>query len=279
MTLRISTPATARQKIVVPRETIPQPVRHAQDPLSDRHIGKHPVDEMRGALGHSAAAAARAERTPFARESDEPVESTAGAMKAREAARQPAAPGEIAERLLDESRQALTLAQRGGLGSEGFEVVADDAVQDGVAGRSALVDRQRRGHAATGARTVPVCGASCPAQSPDRQMRVAKTAKDSEPKECSSCNGGLAATRRAKGERPQSGPALGARAACATGVAPTSFPTPAADTNSARRCSFNGPIAAAFSFFGGQRQGLGHGPPSGPRCRRWRWPREAPTNV
>jgi hypothetical protein len=45
-------------RIMVPRKLVPQPVRQTQDPLPDRHVGQHVVDEVRGTFGHSATAAA-----------------------------------------------------------------------------------------------------------------------------------------------------------------------------------------------------------------------------
>jgi hypothetical protein len=54
-----------------------------------------------------------------------------------------AAPEEIAERVLDGLRQALAVAQRGGMGWEHFEVVAGDAVEDVVARRPTLIDPRR----------------------------------------------------------------------------------------------------------------------------------------
>jgi hypothetical protein len=65
-------------QVVVPRELVPQPVWHTQHPLPNRHVRKHAINEVRCAFGHPAAAATRAECTPFAREGDQPVESTAG---------------------------------------------------------------------------------------------------------------------------------------------------------------------------------------------------------
>jgi hypothetical protein len=42
---------------VIPGEQVAQPMRQAQDPLSDRHIRQHVIDQMRRSLGHAAAAA------------------------------------------------------------------------------------------------------------------------------------------------------------------------------------------------------------------------------
>jgi hypothetical protein len=119
-------------EIVIPRQTVPQSVREAQHPLPDRHIRKHAIDQMSGAFRHAAATTARAERTAFARERHEPIESAAGAAEAREATGQPSASKEITECLLDELRKAFALTEAARVRSEGLEVIADDLVQDRI---------------------------------------------------------------------------------------------------------------------------------------------------
>ena len=52
----------------------------------------------------------------------------AGAPEPCEARRQTAARQEVAKFLLNEARQALAIAQAGGLRAEGFEVIADQLV-------------------------------------------------------------------------------------------------------------------------------------------------------
>jgi hypothetical protein len=130
-------------QVMVPRELVPQSVRHTQHPLPDRDVRQDPVHEVRCPLGHPAPPATRAERTPLAREGHETVESTVRTMKAREAARQPATSKEITEGLLHELRQALAVAESRRLGAERLEVVADDLVQSGVSGRATLIARRR----------------------------------------------------------------------------------------------------------------------------------------
>ena len=49
-------------QMVMPRQLIPQAVRQAEHPLSHGRVGEHVVDEVGGALGHSAAAATRTDR-------------------------------------------------------------------------------------------------------------------------------------------------------------------------------------------------------------------------
>ncbi len=78
-------------EIVIPRQTVPEPVRKAQHPLPNRDIRKHVIDQVSGAFRHAAATAARAERAAFARERHEPIEPAAGAAEAREATGQPSA--------------------------------------------------------------------------------------------------------------------------------------------------------------------------------------------
>jgi hypothetical protein len=129
-------------KIVVRRQPVPQPVRHTQDPMPNRDVRKHPIDQVRGALCHPAPPAAWAERTLHEKGTSR-SNPQSPQMKARDAARQPAALDEIAERLLDKAGQALAVAQPGGVGSERFEVITDDAVQDGVTVRPVLIDRRR----------------------------------------------------------------------------------------------------------------------------------------
>ena len=78
-------------QVVVPRQLIPHAVRQTQDPLPDRHIGEHMIDEMGGALRHPAAAAAGTQRPALAGERDQPVQAAVTAAKPREPTGEPAA--------------------------------------------------------------------------------------------------------------------------------------------------------------------------------------------
>ena len=53
-------------QLVIPRKQVPQPMRQAEDPLSNRHVGEDMIDEMRRPLGHTPAATPRAEPTALA---------------------------------------------------------------------------------------------------------------------------------------------------------------------------------------------------------------------
>ena len=79
-------------QLVIPSDQVPQPMRQTQDPLSNRHIRKHMIDQMRRPLGHPATAAPRAEAAALARKGHEAILPAGGAPKAREAAGQTAAP-------------------------------------------------------------------------------------------------------------------------------------------------------------------------------------------
>src|SRR4029453_9016033 len=84
---------------------------------------------MRRLFGHAAAAAARAEAPPFAREGHQALEGTRAAGHAREAAGERAAAEEVAELALDEARHAGAVGGGGHLCEEVFEVGADDPLQ------------------------------------------------------------------------------------------------------------------------------------------------------
>jgi hypothetical protein len=73
-------------EVVIPRQSVPQPVWQAEHPLPNRHIRKHVVDQVCGALRHAAATAAWAEGTAFTGEGHEPIEPAAHAAKPRESA-------------------------------------------------------------------------------------------------------------------------------------------------------------------------------------------------
>ena len=58
-------------QVVAPGQQIPEAVRQRQDPLSNRDIRDDVVHQVRGALGHAPAAAARTEPSALARERDQ----------------------------------------------------------------------------------------------------------------------------------------------------------------------------------------------------------------
>jgi hypothetical protein len=99
------------------------------------------IEQVRGPLGHPAASAARAQRAAFTRERDQPVEAAIGAAQPRKPAGEPATRQEVPERLLDEARRAFPVAHRGGLRTEGFEVIVHDLVERTLGWRPRLVGR------------------------------------------------------------------------------------------------------------------------------------------
>ena len=87
-------------------------MRQAEHPLPDRHVGEHVIDEMRRPLGHPSTTTPRAEAAALARKGHEAVQSARGAPKAGEAAGQTATPQEVAELLLEKSREPLPVTKR-----------------------------------------------------------------------------------------------------------------------------------------------------------------------
>jgi hypothetical protein len=126
--------AEGAAQVMIPRQQVPQPMRQAQHPLTDWHIGQDVIDQMRSPLRHAPPTTARAEPAALAREGDQSIEPARGAPKASEAAGQAAAPQEVAKLLLDKAREAFAVTQRRGLGTERLEMVSDDPVQDGGRG-------------------------------------------------------------------------------------------------------------------------------------------------
>jgi len=107
---------------------------------------EHVIEQVGGALGHPAAAAAWTHRPRFARERYQPVEAAVAAAKPREPAGERATPQKVPELLLDEPRQAFSVAQTRGLRAEGLEVIAHDLVERGLRGTPRFVGRRGRGH-------------------------------------------------------------------------------------------------------------------------------------
>jgi len=73
-------------QVMIPRQQVPQPMRQAEHPLTDWHIGPDVIDQMRRPLRHAPAATAGAEPAALAREGDQSIEPAGGAPKAGEAA-------------------------------------------------------------------------------------------------------------------------------------------------------------------------------------------------
>lgn len=90
------------------------------------------IDQVRRAVGHAAAAAARAEAAPLAGKRYQSILAASGTPKPRKAGRETATRQEIAELPLDRARQAVPVAHRRGFCAERLEVVAYDLVQNAV---------------------------------------------------------------------------------------------------------------------------------------------------
>lgn len=129
---------------MVPREQVPPPMRQAEHPLTDWHIGQHVIGQMRGPLRHAPATTARAEPATLAREDDRSIEPAAGASKAREVAGHAAAPQEVTKFLLDKRRQPVAIPQQGGVGAEGLEMLPDDPVENRRLGIARRIGRWLR---------------------------------------------------------------------------------------------------------------------------------------
>ncbi len=124
-------------------------MRQTQHPLTNWYVRKDTVNEMRGALRHAAAAAARTERAALAGEGHKATEPTRAAAKPRETTRKPAALEKVPKRPLHERRQSLAVTKLGRMRPERFKVVSDDLVQNVCAWRPRLVlgRGQRHGRA------------------------------------------------------------------------------------------------------------------------------------
>jgi len=100
-----------------------------------------------GLRRHAASTTARAEAAAFAGKRHEALEGAALAPHAGEAASEDAARQELPELTLDEAGKSAAVGAVGGLAQEGFEVIANDAVEEGALGvpgliRSATHDRR-----------------------------------------------------------------------------------------------------------------------------------------
>ena len=88
---------------------------------------------MSGALGHPAAAAARAEPPPLAREGHQVLAPATLAAEASNDALEQPAQQELSELPLDERRHPDAVIRRRGRAQEGLQVFADDMVEHGRA--------------------------------------------------------------------------------------------------------------------------------------------------
>jgi hypothetical protein len=106
-------------------------------------------------LRHATAAAARTEPASLTRERHEALEGAALAPNACEASTERSTRQELAELALDEAGKAAAVAALGGLAQEGFEIVADDAMKDGVLRGPGLIRGGAQGRRASEERAVP----------------------------------------------------------------------------------------------------------------------------
>jgi hypothetical protein len=78
-----------REHVAHQRRVVGKPVAQRkwqrEHPLPHGHLGQHAIDQMRGGVGHSAAAARGTEAPALAREGDDAIETTAVAVHAHEA--------------------------------------------------------------------------------------------------------------------------------------------------------------------------------------------------
>jgi len=109
-------------------------MREAQYPLPDCDRREDAIDQVRRALGHAAPPAARTEAAPLAGKRDQAIHPAIAATESREATSQQAAREELAEFLLDESREPFAAARTLGLGQERFEMFQHDPMEDGPSG-------------------------------------------------------------------------------------------------------------------------------------------------
>jgi len=139
----VQQPGDPPAQVVVPGQQVPDPVRHTQGPLADRHVGEDVVDEVRSTFGHAPTATARTDTSPLARERDQSLGSAVATPEPREATGQEPTPQEGPELVLDEPRQPVAVPKPRRLGANRLEVVPHDRVQD----RRARVSRRVLGQA------------------------------------------------------------------------------------------------------------------------------------
>jgi hypothetical protein len=152
-------------ELVVVGEDVAEAVGQREDPLAHGNVRQHGIDEVGCALRHAPPATARTEAASLAGERDEALEGAGLAPDAREAASEDAAREEVAELPFDERREAGAIGPGRDLRAEGFEVIADDAMEDGVSLLPFSAASRRPRYSV---RTLPsVGGAWCPEPLPD----------------------------------------------------------------------------------------------------------------
>jgi len=107
-----------------------------------------------GLLGHPPAATTGTEAASLARERHEALERAILAPNAREASAERSTRQELPELALDEPGKPAAVGAIGGLAQEGFQVLADDAMEDGALRIPGLIRRDTHGRRASEARAV-----------------------------------------------------------------------------------------------------------------------------
>ena len=111
--------------------------RNGEHPLAHGHVGKDTVDEVRCTVTHSTGVARWAGAPPLARKGDDHVVPTAATHGAREAEGWDAAL-DVGPKLFLDVRRKWLVVGLACLGKEGFQVLANDAVEHCLLGTVAL---------------------------------------------------------------------------------------------------------------------------------------------
>ncbi len=161
-------------------EPVAKPSRQREDPLPDGDLGEDPVHQVRGRVGHAAAAAGGAEAAAFAREGDQAIEPARIAVYAHESVGEDAAVQEGPELALDEARDGALAFLRAG--EERLELLLDRAVEDALLGAAARVAPLLAAAASRGVRmrakrsarvhAGPVAAIAVPAAERDEEARA-----------------------------------------------------------------------------------------------------------
>lgn len=122
-------------------EAIAKRERQGEHPLPHRHLRQHPVDKMRGGLGHTASAARAANASALARERHHAIAATLVAMHANQSVLRHPAGEEVAKRGLDQTRQRMPTLQC--CGKEAIEFLGDHLIKQHPLGASRLVEMRR----------------------------------------------------------------------------------------------------------------------------------------
>jgi len=131
---------------VIPGQQVAHPMRETEHPLAHGDRREDVIHQMRGAVGHPAAAAAWAEAAPLAGKGHEAVQTARAASESREATGQKSARQELAKFLLDEPGEPFAAARTLGLGQERLEMFQHDPVQRALRGRLRFVGGGSQGH-------------------------------------------------------------------------------------------------------------------------------------